>query len=151
MTFAARPILNLGAAAPATGVQAFGDCTIDSGDSYGLSTISAGITFNANGTITTSLVADSGYETVPDQWYAPTTTGIGSGYRVRFTRQAGTPWSVGLTNGAFYALDTAPSLSWSAGSLQQVTSVVLVEITASGSGVVLASGLLTINLNNQYE
>ncbi len=150
MTFATRPHFGLGSVAAPGPVASLGSIELGGATPSSLSKI-ASLTLNPNGTISyVNQMADPEYSVVPANWYAPTTTAVGAGYRVRFSLQTGVAWDVGLTNGAFYKLDVARTLTWTLAPTTTRTAYVLIEITADGSGVVLGSGMLHIDLISDY-
>ena len=148
MTFAARQ--HTGSSAPTLGVQSLGTMVLEGNTPSSLSK-TASLTLNTDGTISyVNQMADPVYSSVPSNWYLLTTAGIGTNYRVRFSLQSGQAWATGLSNGVFYTLDAARSISWTLAPTAQVSSIVLVEITAVGNGTVLGSGMLYINLVSDY-
>jgi hypothetical protein len=107
------------------------------------------LTLNTNGTF--GIAHDFEYqnaETVPNNWYAPTTTGIGSSYQVRFTLLSGAAWDTGLTSGVAYALSSARSIAYTAqyGDANKIASVKLEILTAGGD--VYAEGTLAVDIYN---
>jgi hypothetical protein len=108
-------------------------------------TSSASLTFNPNGTITTTTSVLDASSLQPTAWYTPTTTSIGNSYWVRGTTQSGV--STG-TMGTWLALTSARTWSLSVGSGGASTSVVLFEISSSATGTpVVASGNIIIDVN----
>ena len=82
-------------------------------------------------------------------WFTPTTGGIGSSYRVRFTR-VGDAFT-GLTEGVFYALTSARSVTFSAPPNYAGGSLLTIEIAAVGNDTVLFSGTVAVSVSNEYE
>lgn len=147
MTFAARAHGAAGSSAGPIdlGAMALGGTSIVSAN-YGV-----GITLNGNGTVSFLNEMNAAQTTPsPRNWYSPTTAGIGTGYRVRFTLQSGTPWSGGLASGTLYALSSDRQVYWTLPAEGTVNAQVLIEITSSGSTTVLASGVLTVNMLDEY-
>jgi hypothetical protein len=148
VSFAAR--MHTGSSAPATGVQSLGSIVLD-GATPSSQNRGASLTLNANGTISfTNTMADPVYSSVPTNWYLPTTTAIGAGYRVRFTLQSGNAWDAGLTSGTLYTLDAARTIGWTLVPTGSVTAAVLVEIMTTGSTAVLGSGTLNVSLVSDF-
>lgn len=105
-------------------------------------TVTSTVTVNGDGTI-------SNDGTVIGSWYSPTTSGIGSGYRVRFTA-VGDAFT-GLTANTFYALSSARTVTYSAPPNYSGSSVLTIQIATSGSDTVVASGALNLTITNTYE
>ncbi len=82
-------------------------------------------------------------------WFTPTTGGIGSSYRVRFTR-VGDAFT-GLTAGVYYALTSARSVTFSAPPNYSGWSTLTIQIAAVGNDAVLFEGSVLINVINDYE
>lgn len=133
------------------GVQSLGNPQLSGATPSSVSRI-ASLTFNPDGTISyLNEMADMVVSSVPTNWYLPTTGAIGAGYRVRFSLQTGVAWDGGgLTNGAYYLMGVARTVTWTLPPSGTRTAYVLIEITADGSGVVLGSGMLYIDLVNDY-
>lgn len=83
-------------------------------------------------------------------WYLPTTPGVGSGYRVRFTLQSGTPWNGGPVSGTLYGLSLPRQVFWTLPAEGTVNAQVLVEITSSSDTTVLGSGTLVVDMLDEY-
>lgn len=149
MTFAARP--HTGSSGPTLGVQALGAMSLE-GNTPSSSNRVVSLTLNTDGTISyVNQMADPEITVVPTNWYLPTTVGIGSSYRVRFTLQAGgNAWTAGLTSGTLYALSSARTVSWTLIPTESRYAQVLVEIVSSANTTVLGSGLLTVSLQSDY-
>lgn len=147
MTFAARPHVG---GASASGVQALGTMNLG-----GISIISSGfqvaMALQPDGTVTW-LNEMNETQTTPSgvAWYAPTTGGVGSGYRVRFTLQSGTAWNAGLTSGTLYSLTSVRQIAWSLPAEGTISAQVLVEITSSSDTTVLGSGTLVVYAIDEY-
>jgi hypothetical protein len=105
-------------------------------------TVTSTVTVNADGTI-------SNDGTVIGNWYSPTTSGIGSGYRVRFTAVGDT--FTGLTANTFYALSSARTVTYSAPPNYSGSSVLTIQIATSGSDTIVASGTLNLTITNFAE
>jgi hypothetical protein len=82
-------------------------------------------------------------ETVPANWFSPTTAGIGSSYQVRFTLLTGAAWDSGLTSGVAYALSSARSIAYTCNYNVSKTATVSLEVLTAG-GEVYASGTLDV-------
>lgn len=147
MTFAARP--HQVAATASVGVQALGTLQL-SGSTPSSSARGVDLLVNTNGTLSFVNQMDGGTSIVPLNWYLPTTTTIGSSYRVRFTLQSGNAWDAGLTSGTYYTLDAQRKIAWTVNIDQGKIATALIEIAAVGNNTVLGSGTLNINILNDY-
>lgn len=79
------------------------------------STHAGEIDFLSDGTITfTYTGTPAGTPVNTPNWFAPTTTGIGSSYFVKFTLNSGVAWDAGLAAGTVFALNTTRLLKWTA-------------------------------------
>lgn len=116
------------------------------GYNLGSGTASASVTFNTNGTVSASASGNSlVINTVDgDQWYSPTTTGIGSSYWWRYTVVSGSAPVGGLTAGTWYQLSSSRSLSFSVSSQASLGGTFTIDIAASSGGTVLATGEITM-------
>lgn len=146
MTIAARPHLN----AEAASFAPLGTMGL-AGESFNeLVTETASMTLNTNGTFSGTNSFETPANSLPANWFTPTTVSVGNGYQVRFTLQSGLAWDAGLTSGVLYALSSARTLTWSIAYAEpgvDKTAVVLVEILTTG-GAPYKSGTLNVNLYN---
>ena len=147
MTFAARP--HLAAGGPTLGVQSLGTLQL-SGSTPSSSARGVDLLVNTDGTLSFVNQMDGGISIVPTNWYLPTTTALGSSYRVRFTLQSGNAWDAGLTSGTYYTLDAQRKIAWTVNIDQGKIATALIEIAAVGNNTVLGSGTLNINILNDY-
>lgn len=131
MTFAARPLLNVVAAA---GLPGLGSSVI--AVSYTLPD-TATLTFNTDGTIT--YFKENFNTTGPATWYGSTLAGVGSSYEIRFTLTSGDAWDAGLTSGTWYALSSARAISLTASTVDKSSNVNF-DIRLTSSGVIQTSG-----------
>lgn len=148
MTFAARPHLETG---PTLGVQALGAMQL-AGDTPSGSARGVNLFVNTDGTLTyLNQMADLVVSSVPANWYTPTTTAIGSSYRVRFTLQSGDAWDAGLTSGTWYTISAQRAVAWTVttSSISRLATV-LVEFAAVGNDTVLGSGTLSVDITNSF-
>lgn len=147
MTFAARPhsVVSASAGPIDLGTMNLGGTSIVSAN------FAIGITLNGNGTVS-FLNEMNEVQTTPSprNWYAPTTVGVGTGYRVRYTLQSGTPWGGGLVSGTLYALSSDRQVYWTLPAEGTISAQVLVDITSSSNTTVLASGVLTVYALDEY-
>lgn len=96
---------------------------------------SAAILFASGGSITYVGNQSAG----PNAWYLPFTTGIGSGYWIKFTLSSGSAWDSGPVSGTLYQLSSTRSLTWSATAGISKTAVVSVQIYSDAGGTQLVS------------
>jgi hypothetical protein len=81
----------------------------------------------------------------PNNWYSPTTTGIGASYDIKFTLLAGTAWNAGLVSGTAYNLSTDRQLALSSSSGDKSLSA-SVEILLAGTGTVAFTATLSLGI-----
>lgn len=146
MTFAARAH----AAGSTAGPQGLGAMNLG-GISIVSSNFAVGITLTPDGTVSFLNEMNEVQTTpTPRNWYSPVTGGVGTNYRVRFTLQSGTAWNAGLTSGTLYGLSSARSLAWTLPAEGTVNAQVLIEITSASDTAVLASGVLTVSMIDEF-
>lgn len=147
MTFAVRPHSAVSASAGPIdlGAMNLGGTSIVSAN------YSVGITLVGNGTVS-FLNEMNEVQTTPSprNWYSPTTVGAGTGYRVRYTLQSGTPWNASLASGTLYALSSDRQIYWTLPAEGTISAQVLIEITSSSDTTVLVSGVLTVYAIDEY-
>lgn len=148
MTFAARP--HVVAAAAASGVQNLGTMNLG-GIAIRSQNFAVSMTLYPDGTIGWINEMNE-VQTTPSvvNWYLPTSGGVGSGYRVRFTLQSGTAWISGPTSGTLNGLSAPRQVVWTLPAEGTVTAQVLVEITSSSDTTVLGSGTLVLDMLDEY-
>lgn len=148
MTFAARPHQVLG---PTLGVQSLGAMQL-TGATPSSGARGVNLYVNTDGTLTyLNQMADPVFSSVPANWYTPTTTAIGSSYRVRFTLQSGDAWDAGLTAGTWYAISAQRAVAWTVTTTDRSRiATVLVEFAAVGNDTVLGSGTLNVDILNEF-
>jgi hypothetical protein len=109
------------------------------GTANGAAGVAATLTVNTNGTLTLTLPA------VSQNWYLPTTAGIGAGYYVNFTLDSGDAFDYDTTSGSWTQLNNFDQYVGYATGAGAKSSSVIVEISTSGSGTpVVSSGTYTL-------
>lgn len=140
MTFAARQ--HTQSAVGASGVVASaGYNSVGEGGSDPV-VVSASITVEPDGRVLSGGI-------LLGNWYAPTTGGVGSGYRVRF-QVSGEPFT-GLAANTFYALSSARTVTFSAGPDYTASAFLTIQIATSGSDTIIGTGTVYIYVENAYE
>jgi hypothetical protein len=81
----------------------------------------------------------------PSNWYSPTTTGIGSGYDIKFTLLSGDAWDAGLVSGTAYNLSTDRQLTLSSTSTDKSLSA-SVQILLAGTSTVAYTATLSLGI-----
>jgi hypothetical protein len=140
VSFAARA--HVPTAPTGTPLPALGLFYVDAYASSG--SVSGSISFNSDGTITSS---DGGYSG-PVRWYTSTVVGIGASYQVRFTLSSGNDWDEGLFSGTAYSLSSARTLTWTSGAGVLKNASVAVEILEVASGAVVTTGTLVVEVES---
>lgn len=81
----------------------------------------------------------------PNNWYSPTTTGIGSSYDIKFTLVSGTAWDAGLVSGTAYNLGSDRQIALSSTSTDKSLSA-SVEILLAGTSTVAYTATLNLGI-----
>lgn len=128
MTFAARNHVVAGAVRSPLGTLAVRDVKpFVSASASAQFTSAGGIAYTGN------------QSTGPATWYDPTTTGVGSGFWIKFTLSSGSAWDAGLVSGTLYQISSARTLTWSATAGISKTASVAVQVYADAGGTQLVS------------
>ena len=127
-----------------------------SSSNFGTAAATATVTLQTDGTITGStsngnLGTNNG--ALGDYYYSPTTAGIGNSRWMRYTLTTGQTPNIGsLVAGTWYQLSTPRSIGYNsgtAGAFSSRSGTVLIEISATSGGAVIASGSYSFQVDRE--